>query len=357
MRTLAGYLSHAIADLPADPRSIYDVVLVGNSTMRDLFFRQSVYTIGQNPYRSITEIEMAEGKRTTTSLTTTGRRSLLPIHPERPRLRTARSSAATWAPTQRHACWPSISRTRIGSSRSWTSARTPSCSLGNRHRILAASCPGRPGVRRRRDRMRHAGPRRRDRGRRAQRRRDVPARRDRRRSAGRHLRIRARRSAERAAPDRPHECDGPLRGRHRPGHARRRPATSIFSNGTSTSWRRRKAPTSPVCRSCSADYGIQFDDIAVFYLAGGFGRHLKRVGVEAHRAHSQSPRRENRAGWQCGARGRDDRSRLAPTATGTRGAGEDESSTAGSKRTPGSSTSSSMAASSGPSSRGTRVNG
>src|SRR5262245_49340233 len=81
MRTLAGYLSHAIAELPADPRSIYDVVLVGNSTMRDLFFRQSVYSIGQNPYRSITEIEVANGRRSTTSLTTTGRRSLLPIHP------------------------------------------------------------------------------------------------------------------------------------------------------------------------------------------------------------------------------------------------------------------------------------
>jgi uncharacterized 2Fe-2S/4Fe-4S cluster protein (DUF4445 family) len=49
MRTLAGYLSHAIADLPADPLTVYDVVLAGNSTMRDLFFRQSVYTIGQNP--------------------------------------------------------------------------------------------------------------------------------------------------------------------------------------------------------------------------------------------------------------------------------------------------------------------
>src|SRR5262249_26293980 len=62
MRTLAGYLSHAIADLPVDPLTVYDVVLAGNSTMRDLFFRQSVYSIGQNPYRSITEIELAEGK-------------------------------------------------------------------------------------------------------------------------------------------------------------------------------------------------------------------------------------------------------------------------------------------------------
>jgi uncharacterized 2Fe-2S/4Fe-4S cluster protein (DUF4445 family) len=79
MRTAAGYLSHAIQDFPVDPNTIYEVVLVGNSTMRDLFFRQSVYSIGQNPYRSITEIELAEGKRTTTSLSTTGQRSLLPV--------------------------------------------------------------------------------------------------------------------------------------------------------------------------------------------------------------------------------------------------------------------------------------
>lgn len=82
LRTLAGYLSHAIERFPADPKSIYEMVVGGNSTMRDLFFRQSVYTIGQTPYRSITEIEMAEGRRTTTSLVETGLRSLLPIHPK-----------------------------------------------------------------------------------------------------------------------------------------------------------------------------------------------------------------------------------------------------------------------------------
>ena len=81
MRTLCGYLSHAIEKFPVDPKTIYETVVVGNSTMRDLFFRQSVYSIGQTPYRSITEIEMAEGKRATTSLTQTGLRSLLPIHP------------------------------------------------------------------------------------------------------------------------------------------------------------------------------------------------------------------------------------------------------------------------------------
>jgi len=37
-RTLAGYLSHAIEEFPVDPLSIYEMVVVGNSTMRDLFF-------------------------------------------------------------------------------------------------------------------------------------------------------------------------------------------------------------------------------------------------------------------------------------------------------------------------------
>ncbi len=82
MRTLAGYLSHAIEKFPVDPKSIYEMVVVGNSTMRDLFFWQSVYSIGQSPYQSITEIEMAEGKRASTSLTQTGQHSLLPIHPK-----------------------------------------------------------------------------------------------------------------------------------------------------------------------------------------------------------------------------------------------------------------------------------
>src|ERR1039458_1663761 len=82
MRTLAGYLSHAIEEFPIDPKTIYEMVVVGNSTMRDLFFRQNVYSIGQTPYQSITEIEMAEGKRIATSLVESGVRSLLPIHPK-----------------------------------------------------------------------------------------------------------------------------------------------------------------------------------------------------------------------------------------------------------------------------------
>jgi len=81
-RTLAGYLTHAIEEFPVDPKTIYEMVVAGNSTMRDLFFRLNVYSIGQSPYRSITELEMAEGKRTTTSLSESAKKLLLPIHPK-----------------------------------------------------------------------------------------------------------------------------------------------------------------------------------------------------------------------------------------------------------------------------------
>jgi uncharacterized 2Fe-2S/4Fe-4S cluster protein (DUF4445 family) len=80
MRTLAGYVSHAIEEFPVDPQTIYELIVVGNATMRDLFFRQSVHSIGQSPYQSITELEVADGKRGTTALVATGRRLLLPIH-------------------------------------------------------------------------------------------------------------------------------------------------------------------------------------------------------------------------------------------------------------------------------------
>jgi uncharacterized 2Fe-2S/4Fe-4S cluster protein (DUF4445 family) len=79
-RTLVGYLMHAIEEFPVDPNNIYEMVVAGNSTMRDLFFRLNVYSIGQNPYRSITEIEMNEGKRLTTSLTARPNSLHLPIN-------------------------------------------------------------------------------------------------------------------------------------------------------------------------------------------------------------------------------------------------------------------------------------
>ena len=143
MRTLAGYLSHAIADLPADPTSIYEVVLAGNSTMRDLFFRQSVHSIGQNPYRSITEIEMAEGMRATTSLTTTGRRSLLPIHPKARVYGLPIVSGHVGADAA--ACLLAVDLAHEERLVAVMDIGTNTELLvGNRHRLLAASCPAGP---------------------------------------------------------------------------------------------------------------------------------------------------------------------------------------------------------------------
>ena len=126
MRTLAGYLSHAIEKFPVDPKTIYEMVVVGNSTMRDLFFRQSVYSIGQSPYRSITEIEMAEGKRATTSLVQTGLRSLLPIHPKARVYGAPIISGHVGADAA--ACMLAVDLAHEDAARSpsWTSARTPS---------------------------------------------------------------------------------------------------------------------------------------------------------------------------------------------------------------------------------------
>ena len=81
-RTLAGYLTHVIEEFPVDPQTIYELVVAGNSTMRDLFFRLDVQPIGQSPYRSVTELELAEGRRTTTSLSANAKKLLLPIHPQ-----------------------------------------------------------------------------------------------------------------------------------------------------------------------------------------------------------------------------------------------------------------------------------
>jgi len=148
MRTLAGYLSHAIEAFPVDPQTIYEMVVVGNSTMRDLFFGLSVYTIGQSPYRSITEIEMAGGKGAGanlagTSLASTGRRCLLPIHPNArvyggPIISGhvgADAAACMLAVDLAHEERP-VAIMDIGTNTELI--------VGNRRRILAASCPAGP---------------------------------------------------------------------------------------------------------------------------------------------------------------------------------------------------------------------
>jgi uncharacterized 2Fe-2S/4Fe-4S cluster protein (DUF4445 family) len=143
MRTLAGYLSHAIEKFPIDPKSIYEMVVVGNSTMRDLFFRKNVYSIGQSPYQSITEIEMADGKRTSTSLVQTGLQSLLPIHPKARVYGAPIISGHVGADAA--ACMLAVDLAHEDRLIAVMDIGTNTeLILGNKHRILSASCPAGP---------------------------------------------------------------------------------------------------------------------------------------------------------------------------------------------------------------------
>jgi uncharacterized 2Fe-2S/4Fe-4S cluster protein (DUF4445 family) len=81
-RTLLGYMRHALEAFPCEANDIYEMIITGNATMRDMFFGLSVYSIGQKPYRSLTELERDEGKRPSTALSATPLNFALPMNPK-----------------------------------------------------------------------------------------------------------------------------------------------------------------------------------------------------------------------------------------------------------------------------------
>jgi len=62
-------------------RQIHEIVVAGNSTMRDLLFKLDVQSIGQKPYKSQIELDWLAGRRTVTSLTAPARDLGLRVHP------------------------------------------------------------------------------------------------------------------------------------------------------------------------------------------------------------------------------------------------------------------------------------
>ncbi|HEU5078666.1 MAG TPA: ASKHA domain-containing protein [Opitutaceae bacterium] len=142
-RTLVGYLSRAIQELPVDPRSIYEVIIAANSTMRDIFFRLSVYSIGQSPYQSLTELDLAAGTRTTTSLSETARRLGLPVHPRARVYGLPIVSGHVGADAA--ACMLAIDLANEERTVAIMDIGTNTeLIVGNKHRVLAASCPAGP---------------------------------------------------------------------------------------------------------------------------------------------------------------------------------------------------------------------
>lgn len=142
-RTLGGYLSRAIRDFPVDPGDIYEMVVAGNPTMRDIFFGLSVYSIGQKPYRSQTEHEFLGQKRQSTSLVCLAKHLHLPTHPDARVYGLPVVSGHVGADAA--ACLLAIDMAHEERLVALMDIGTNTeLFVGNRHRLLAASCPAGP---------------------------------------------------------------------------------------------------------------------------------------------------------------------------------------------------------------------
>ena len=124
-------------------RHIYEVVIVGNSTMRDILFGLDVQPIGEKPYRSITETQMRDGLRSTTALQSTAREVGLRVFPQ----------AAVYAgPLIGSHVGADVAADllAVGMDESDDVAMLVDVGtntevvIGNRHRMIAASCPAGP---------------------------------------------------------------------------------------------------------------------------------------------------------------------------------------------------------------------
>ncbi len=77
-RAVASEINRAIIAMTgalAVPRqAIYEVAIAANTTMRDIFFKLDVESVGQRPYKSTIEHEWRAGKRATTALVTRAKR-------------------------------------------------------------------------------------------------------------------------------------------------------------------------------------------------------------------------------------------------------------------------------------------
>ena len=69
-------------EVDAHRRNVYEVVLVGNTTMRDLAFGVNVQSVGVKPYKSKVELEYEEGYRTGTALESNAQAMGLRVFPK-----------------------------------------------------------------------------------------------------------------------------------------------------------------------------------------------------------------------------------------------------------------------------------
>ena len=124
-------------------RHIYEVVIVGNSTMRDIFFGLDVQPIGEKPYRSVTETRMREGERSTTAISATAREVGLRVFPDAGVYGGPLIGSHVGADVAADLLAVGIDESEdivmlvdVGTNTEVV--------VGNRHRMMAASCPAGP---------------------------------------------------------------------------------------------------------------------------------------------------------------------------------------------------------------------
>ena len=124
-------------------RRIYEIVVVGNATMRDIFFGIDVQSVGERPYKSVTELEMLDGKRETTALNVSARELGLRVFPDANVYGGPLISSHVGADVAAGLLAISIDLeddlvmlVDVGTNTEVV--------LGNRHRLMTASCPAGP---------------------------------------------------------------------------------------------------------------------------------------------------------------------------------------------------------------------
>jgi uncharacterized 2Fe-2S/4Fe-4S cluster protein (DUF4445 family) len=124
-------------------RRIYEAVFVGNATMRDLLFGLDVQPIGERPYKSTVELAYERGERDTTSITTTAKELGLRIFPDAavyagPLIGSHVGSdvAADMLAIGMDEMEDVVMLVDVGTNTEVV--------VGNRHRLMAASCPAGP---------------------------------------------------------------------------------------------------------------------------------------------------------------------------------------------------------------------
>ena len=74
INALNNEITEMCARLNITRHAIYEILVVGNATMRDLFFDLDVQAIGQRPYKSQIELDYRAGRRDSTSITALARK-------------------------------------------------------------------------------------------------------------------------------------------------------------------------------------------------------------------------------------------------------------------------------------------